>query len=55
MAVLRSFKRAAELFAAGVLDPGSIISDRLPLEQYPDALDLFRRGLGSQAQGLPVG
>lgn len=30
MAVLHSFERAAELFAAGVLDPSVLISDRLP-------------------------
>jgi 2-desacetyl-2-hydroxyethyl bacteriochlorophyllide A dehydrogenase len=55
MAVLDSFERAAELVAAGVLDPGSIISDRIPLEQYPDALDRFRRGLGTKTQVLPGG
>ncbi len=55
MAVLHSFERAAELFAAGVLDAGSIISDRIPLEQYPAALDRFRRGLGTKTQVLPGG
>ena len=50
MAVLHSFERAAELFAAGVLDAGSIITDRIPLEQYPEALDRFRRGLGTKTQ-----
>jgi 2-desacetyl-2-hydroxyethyl bacteriochlorophyllide A dehydrogenase len=53
MAVLHSFERAAEIFAAGVLDPGLIISDRIPLEQYPQALDRFRRGLGTKTQILP--
>ena len=33
MAVLHSYERAAELFAAGVLDPRVFITDRLPLEQ----------------------
>ena len=55
MAVLHSFERAAELFAAGVVDPRSIISDRIPLEQYPDAIDRFRRGLGTKTQVLPGG
>ena len=36
MAVLHSFERAAELFAAGMLDADTIISDRIPLERYPD-------------------
>jgi threonine dehydrogenase-like Zn-dependent dehydrogenase len=53
MAVLHSFERAAELFAAGVIDAGSIISDRIPLEQYPEALDRFRSGLGTKTQILP--
>ncbi|MGP3922090.1 MULTISPECIES: zinc-dependent alcohol dehydrogenase family protein [unclassified Streptomyces] len=46
MAVLHSYERAAELFAAGVLDPQIFISDRLPLEQYPQALDQFKAGQG---------
>lgn len=41
MAVLHSYERAAALFASGVLDPAVFISDRLPLEQYPQALDKF--------------
>ncbi|MDT9690065.1 zinc-dependent alcohol dehydrogenase family protein [Streptomyces sp. P9(2023)] len=46
MAVLHSFERAAALFATGVLDPGIFISDRLPLEQYPQAMDRFQAGQG---------
>ncbi|MGO4750299.1 zinc-dependent alcohol dehydrogenase family protein [Streptomyces sp. 2MCAF27] len=46
MAVLHSYERAAQLFATGVLDPKVFISDRLPLEQYPQALDQFRAGQG---------
>ncbi|WP_062214080.1 zinc-dependent alcohol dehydrogenase family protein [Streptomyces sp. NBRC 109706] len=46
MAVLHSYERAAELFATGVLDPGVFISDRLPLDDYPAALDRFAAGLG---------
>ncbi|MFF3838740.1 zinc-dependent alcohol dehydrogenase family protein [Streptomyces sp. NPDC001930] len=46
MAVLHSFERAAALFATGVLDPGVFISDRLPLEQYPEAIDRFKAGQG---------
>ena len=51
MAVLHSFERAAELFAAGVLDAGSIISDRIPLDEYPDALDRFRARARNQDPG----
>ncbi|MEV7236279.1 zinc-dependent alcohol dehydrogenase family protein [Streptomyces sp. NPDC051020] len=46
MAVLHSFERAAALFASGVLAPDVFISDRLPLEEYPRALDRFKAGLG---------
>jgi 2-desacetyl-2-hydroxyethyl bacteriochlorophyllide A dehydrogenase len=53
MAVLHSYERAAELFAAGVLDPGVFISDRLPLDDYPEALARFKRGEGRKIQVLP--
>lgn len=46
MAVLHSYERAADLFAAGVLDPEVFISDRLPLDDYPAALDRFAAGVG---------
>jgi 2-desacetyl-2-hydroxyethyl bacteriochlorophyllide A dehydrogenase len=53
MAVLHSFERAAELFAAGVLDPDVFISDRLPLDDYAEALARFKRGEGRKIQVLP--
>jgi 2-desacetyl-2-hydroxyethyl bacteriochlorophyllide A dehydrogenase len=53
MAVLHSFARAAELFAAGVLDPAVFISDRLPLADYAEAVDRFQRGIGRKIQVLP--
>ena len=53
MAVLRSFERAAELFAESVLAPDVMISDRLPLEQYPAALEQFRAGIGRKIQVVP--
>ncbi|WP_327327347.1 zinc-dependent alcohol dehydrogenase family protein [Streptomyces sp. NBC_01210] len=46
MAVLHSYERAAALFATGVLDPSVFISDRLPLDQYPEAIDRFKAGIG---------
>ncbi|QQM45267.1 zinc-dependent alcohol dehydrogenase family protein [Streptomyces liliifuscus] len=46
MAVLHSFERAADLFAAGVLDPQVFISHRLPLDDYPQALAQFAAGQG---------
>ncbi|MET9618542.1 zinc-dependent alcohol dehydrogenase family protein [Kitasatospora indigofera] len=53
MAVLHSFERAAELFASGVLNPEVFISDRLPLADYAQALDLFKAGQGRKIQVLP--
>ena len=53
MAVLRSFERAAELFAEGVLKPDVMISDRLPLAEYPAALEQFRAGVGRKMQVQP--
>lgn len=46
MAVLHSYERAAALFASGVLDPAVFISDRLPLDEYPQALEKFKAGQG---------
>lgn len=53
MAVLHSFARAAELFAAGVVDATAMITNRLPLESYPEALAAFRSGAGLKTQVLP--
>ncbi len=46
MAVLHSYERAAALFAGGVLDPSVFISDRLPLDEYAQAIDRFKAGQG---------
>ncbi|AXI79852.1 zinc-dependent alcohol dehydrogenase family protein [Peterkaempfera bronchialis] len=53
MAVLHSYERAAELFAAGVLDPGVFISDRMPLADYAHALERFQAGVGRKIQVVP--
>ncbi|MFF5140156.1 zinc-dependent alcohol dehydrogenase family protein [Streptomyces sp. NPDC013157] len=53
MAVLHSYERAAELFASGVLDPQVFISHRLPLAEYPQALDRFAAGQGRKIVVLP--
>jgi 2-desacetyl-2-hydroxyethyl bacteriochlorophyllide A dehydrogenase len=53
MAVLHSFERAGELFAAGVLRPDIVISDRFPLDDYRKALDQFRAGVGRKIQVRP--
>ncbi|MFJ4369217.1 zinc-dependent alcohol dehydrogenase family protein [Streptomyces chartreusis] len=53
MAVLHSYERAAELFATGVLDPQVFISHRLPLTEYPQALEQFAAGRGRKIVVLP--
>jgi 2-desacetyl-2-hydroxyethyl bacteriochlorophyllide A dehydrogenase len=53
MAVLHSYERAADLFAQGLLDPEIFISDRLPLADYPNALERFAAGAGRKIQILP--
>lgn len=53
MAVKRSFERAAELFASGAVDASVLISDRLPLEDYPAALAQVAAGRGRKVLVLP--
>lgn len=53
MAVLHSYERAADLFAAGVLNPEIMISDRFPLDHYPAALEQFKQGIGRKIQVNP--
>ncbi len=53
MAVLHSYERAAQLFLDGVLDPEVFISDRFALEDYPQALEQFKNGVGRKIQVLP--
>jgi 2-desacetyl-2-hydroxyethyl bacteriochlorophyllide A dehydrogenase len=44
MAVLHSFGRAVELFAAGVIDPNVFISHRFGLDEYKHGLEIFKSG-----------
>ncbi|GAB3974871.1 zinc-dependent alcohol dehydrogenase family protein [Streptomyces sparsus] len=53
MAVLHSYERAADLFAAGVIDPAVFISDRHPLDSYPEALEQFAAGQGRKIVVVP--
>jgi 2-desacetyl-2-hydroxyethyl bacteriochlorophyllide A dehydrogenase len=53
MAVLHSYERAAGLLAAGVLNPATFITDRLPLADYAQAIERFRSGAGLKTQVLP--
>lgn len=53
MAVLHSYERAADLFAGGVIDPAVFISDRIPLAEYPRAIEQFRTGVGRKVLVVP--
>jgi 2-desacetyl-2-hydroxyethyl bacteriochlorophyllide A dehydrogenase len=55
MAVLHSFERAGDLFAAGVLRSDIFISHRFPLEEYAGALAQFQAGVGRKIQIVPGG
>jgi 2-desacetyl-2-hydroxyethyl bacteriochlorophyllide A dehydrogenase len=55
MAVLNSYANALDLVAKGYIDTEALITDTLPLEQYPDALAKMRSGAGLKIQVLPGG
>lgn len=55
MAVLNSFDRAVALLAAGVVDPAMIVSDRMPLVDYPEAIARAESGIGRKIQVTPGG
>jgi 2-desacetyl-2-hydroxyethyl bacteriochlorophyllide A dehydrogenase len=53
MAVLHSFGRAVDLMAKGVIDPEAMISHHFGLEQYEEAIAMFRSGSGRKLQVRP--
>ncbi|MDR1189036.1 MAG: alcohol dehydrogenase catalytic domain-containing protein [Bifidobacteriaceae bacterium] len=53
MAVLNSFGRAVEMFEAGAIDPGPMISHSFALDDYAQALAMFRDGKGRKLQIRP--
>ncbi|MBB1157708.1 zinc-dependent alcohol dehydrogenase family protein [Amycolatopsis dendrobii] len=55
MAVLNSYGNALDLVANGYIDTEALITDTLPLEQYPEALAKMRSGSGLKIQVLPGG
>ncbi|WP_033295934.1 zinc-dependent alcohol dehydrogenase family protein [Amycolatopsis jejuensis] len=55
MAVLNSYANALDLVANGYIDTDALITDTLPLEQYPEALAKMRSGSGLKIQVLPGG
>ncbi|MCW2610519.1 MAG: hypothetical protein QOC93_2648 [Actinomycetota bacterium] len=55
MAVLHSYGQALRLVADGLVDVDPLITHGLPLEEYPDALEMVRTGQGLKIQLLPNG
>jgi 2-desacetyl-2-hydroxyethyl bacteriochlorophyllide A dehydrogenase len=53
MAVLHSFERAGELFVGGALRPDVLISDRVPLTDYAEAITRFQSGDSRKIQVQP--
>lgn len=53
MAVLNSFGRAVEMFEAGAINAGPMISHSFTLDDYADALRMFRDGEGRKLQIRP--
>src|SRR2546426_4597946 len=55
MAVLYSFGPAADLISGGAIDTEALLTAALPLEDFPNALNMVRRGEGVKTQVLPNG
>jgi 2-desacetyl-2-hydroxyethyl bacteriochlorophyllide A dehydrogenase len=55
MAVLYSYGPAVELMNSGVLNTDVLLTQTFPLENFPEALDVVRRGEGAKTQILPNG
>ncbi|MFW6597446.1 zinc-dependent alcohol dehydrogenase family protein [Propionibacteriaceae bacterium Y2011] len=53
MAVLHSYGRAVEMFAAGALAAASMVSHAFSLDDYGEALETFRAGTGRKVQIRP--
>jgi 2-desacetyl-2-hydroxyethyl bacteriochlorophyllide A dehydrogenase len=55
MAILHSFERARAVVAAGIIDADALITHRVALDDYADAVAAFRRGDGLKIQVAPAG
>ncbi|HEY8584720.1 MAG TPA: zinc-dependent alcohol dehydrogenase family protein [Capillimicrobium sp.] len=53
MAILHSFERAREVVAAGIIDGDTLITHRMGLDDYEDAIAAFRAGEGLKIQITP--
>ena len=55
MAILYSYAPAVDLIADGAFDADALLTKTMPLDAYPAALDMVRRGEGLKTQVLPNG
>ena len=55
MAVLYSFGTAVNLLSCGTIDTAVMLTTALPLDDFPNALSMVRRGEGVKTQILPNG
>jgi 2-desacetyl-2-hydroxyethyl bacteriochlorophyllide A dehydrogenase len=53
MAVLNSFGEAVDLIASGAVRTAPLLTDALPLEEFPEALAMMRAGTGVKVQVVP--
>jgi 2-desacetyl-2-hydroxyethyl bacteriochlorophyllide A dehydrogenase len=55
MAILNSYAPAVDLITGGAFDADALLTETMPLDEYPAALDMVRRGEGLKTQVLPNG
>lgn len=55
MAVLHSFEPALHLLSSGAINTEVLLTTALPLDDFPDALSMVRRGEGVKTQIVPNG
>ncbi len=55
MAILYSFEPALNLLSSGAIDTEVMLTAALPLEDFPEAISMVRRGEGVKTQMLPNG
>ena len=55
MAVLHSFEPAIKLLSSGAFNTEAMLTTALPLEDFPEALNLVKRGEGVKTQIVPNG